>query len=81
MQRNPHTFVVSDMHLTEAHEPDSARPLWMAYKRREFFIDDDFAAFLEHIQGKTAGPIELLLNGDIFDFDSVTAVPSKDRHV
>ena len=25
--------------------------------------------------------IELILNGDIFDFDAVTAVPSKDRHI
>jgi len=81
MQPNLHTFVVSDMHLTEAEAPAPARPLWMAYKRREFFIDGDFAAFLEHIEAKANGPIELLLNGDIFDFDSVTAVPSKDRHV
>ena len=81
MEPNLHTFVVSDMHLTEAAEPDPARPLWMAYKRREFFLDDDFAAFLDHIQEQADGPIELLLNGDIFDFDSVTAVPSTSRHV
>ncbi len=81
MEPNLHTFVVSDMHLTEAEEPDPARPLWMAYKRREFFIDDEFAKFLDHIEQKADGPIELILNGDIFDFDSVTAVPSKDRHV
>ena len=81
MERRFHTFVVSDMHLTEAHEPDEERPLWMAYKRREFFIDEDFAAFLEHIERKADGPVELILNGDIFDFDSVTTVPSKDRHI
>jgi len=55
--------------------------LWMAYKHREFFIDDDFAAFLDHIQNQAKGPIELVLNGDIFDFDSVTAVPGEDRRV
>jgi UDP-2,3-diacylglucosamine pyrophosphatase LpxH len=81
METDLHTFVVSDMHLSEAHEPDPDRPMWMAYKRREFFIDDDFAAFLDHIQEKATGPIELLLNGDIFDFDNVTAVPSKDRDI
>ena len=81
MQAGLHTFVVSDMHLTEAHEPDEVRPLWMAYKRRDFFIDEEFAAFLDHVEQKADGPIELILNGDIFDFDSVMAVPSKDRHI
>jgi UDP-2,3-diacylglucosamine pyrophosphatase LpxH len=81
MEPNLHTFIVSDMHLTEAHEPDEVRPLWMAYKRREFYIDDEFASFLEHIERKADGPVELILNGDIFDFDAVTAVPSKDRHI
>ncbi|HSN82562.1 MAG TPA: metallophosphoesterase [Polyangiales bacterium] len=76
-----HTFVVSDMHLTEAQEIDPRRPLWMAYKRREFFIDEDFAAFLEHIEKKSDGPVELVLNGDIFDFDSVTALPSEDENI
>jgi len=76
-----HTFVVSDMHLTEVQEPDLQRPLWMAYKHREFFIDDDFAAFLDHMQKEVKGPVELVLNGDIFDFDSVTAVPGEDRRV
>ena len=81
MEPNLHTFVVSDMHLTEAEDSDPGRPFWMAYKRREFFIDEDFARFLSHAEQKAGGPIELLLNGDIFDFDSVTSVPSKDRRV
>jgi len=81
MESNLHTFVVSDMHLTEAEPPHPDRPLWMAYKRREFFIDKDFAAFLDYIEEKADGPIELLLNGDIFDFDSVTALPNENRHI
>ena len=36
-----HTVIVSDMHLSEAARPDPKRPLWMAYKRREFFIDNN----------------------------------------
>ena len=56
MQTRLNTFIVSDMHLTEAHEPDEARPLWMAYKRREFYIDEEFAAFLEHIERKGRRP-------------------------
>jgi UDP-2,3-diacylglucosamine pyrophosphatase LpxH len=81
MESRLNTFVVSDMHLSEAHEPSEERPLWMAYKRREHFIDEEFASFLEHIERKADGPIELVLNGDIFDFDAVTAVPSKERHI
>ena len=81
METNLHTYVVSDMHLSEAQEPDPRRPLWMAYKRREFFIDEEFAAFLEHIAKKATGPVELLLNGDIFDFDNIVTMPSQDRQI
>ena len=80
MESPLHTFIVSDMHLTEAHEPDETRPLWMAYKRREFYIDDEFAAFLDHIEEKSDRPVELILNGDIFDFDAVTKLPDEERH-
>jgi UDP-2,3-diacylglucosamine pyrophosphatase LpxH len=76
-----HTVIVSDLHLSESSAPDPRRPLWMAYKRREFFVDDDFAKFLAHVE-QSAGPsIELILNGDIFDFDSVTQVPREDPRV
>jgi UDP-2,3-diacylglucosamine pyrophosphatase LpxH len=71
------TVVVSDMHLSEAQQPDPRRPLWMAYKRREFFIDDDFARLLGFIERQAEGPIELVLNGDTFDFDNVTQLPAK----
>ncbi len=74
-----HTVVISDLHLSEAHEPEERRPLWMAYKRREHFIDEDFAAFLEHVVDESDGPVELVLNGDIFDFDNVTQLPDDER--
>jgi UDP-2,3-diacylglucosamine pyrophosphatase LpxH len=76
-----HTLVVSDMHVSEAVRPDPRRPLWMAHKRRELFIDDDFARFLAHVETAADSPIELVLNGDIFDFDSVTEVPQGDARV
>ncbi len=77
-----HTVIVSDMHLSESSTPDPRRPLWMAYKRREFFIDDDFARFLVHAEAAGGGEsVELILNGDIFDFDSVTQVPEGDTRV
>lgn len=70
------TIILSDLHLTEAHEPSRRRPLWMAYKRREHFIDEDFARLLEHAVEGADGPVELVLNGDIFDFDCVTQLPA-----
>jgi UDP-2,3-diacylglucosamine pyrophosphatase LpxH len=72
-----HTFVVSDIHLSDAQEIDSRRPLWKRFKGRDLFVDDSFARFLEHV-GELAdgeGDLELILNGDIFDFDSVMAIP------
>ncbi len=76
------TVVVSDLHLSEAQSVDPRRPLWMAYKRREFFVDDDFIRFLEHIEQQADGPVELVLNGDTFDFDNVIQLPSEpDRDV
>jgi UDP-2,3-diacylglucosamine pyrophosphatase LpxH len=72
-----HTVVVSDLHLSEAHAPEPRRPLWMAYKRREHFVDEDFARFLDHVVERAEGPVELVLNGDIFDFDNVTQLPEE----
>jgi len=49
----------------------------MAHKRAEFFIDDDFGRLLDHVEEQADGPLELVLNGDTFDFDSVTQLPTK----
>ncbi len=70
------TAVISDLHLTNA-EPVNARfPLWKKFKTREFFFDDVFEDFLNHIEEKAGGEkVELILNGAIFDFDSVTTIP------
>ncbi len=77
-----YTAIISDLHLTDA-EP--SRPgyrirhrLWKKFKTKEFFIDPALVEFLEEIQVKSGGQhIELVLNGDIFDFDSVMALPVK----
>ncbi len=77
-----HTAIISDLHLTDA-EPSRPRTrpksrLWKKFKTKQFFIDDDLCGFLEEIQEKAKGqPVELILNGDIFDFDSVMAYPEK----
>jgi len=70
-----HTIVLSDVHLCEAEIPDPKRPLWKKFKQRELFFDDCFARFLDYILKVTEGPVELVFNGDLFDFDGVCALP------
>jgi UDP-2,3-diacylglucosamine pyrophosphatase LpxH len=70
------TIILSDLHLTEAHEPTPRRPHWIAYKHRAHYIDGDFERLVEHVAEQAEGPVELILNGDIFDFDAVVQVPS-----
>src|SRR5262249_7072510 len=75
-----HTFIVSDIHLTTAEPVHPKDPLWRKFKQRIFFIDDAFEVFLNTIQQKAGeDPIELILAGDIFDFDGVTQLPEKQR--
>ena len=81
-----YTAIISDLHLTDA-EPSRPRhkvrhPLWKKFKTKTFFIDHALVEFVNHIQetaeASEANPrIELILNGDIFDFDSVMALPEK----
>lgn len=71
------TVVVSDLHLADAQAPDPRRPLWMAYKRSEFFVDSDFSRLCAYVHDHAHGPVELILNGDIFDFDSICQLPSE----
>jgi len=71
-----YTAIVSDLHLCEAEPIHPKFPLWKKFKTRQFFFDDVFADFLEHLKKKSNGdPVELILNGDIFDFDSVLKLP------
>lgn len=76
--RAHYTAVVGDLHLCEAEPVNVRFPLWKKYKTREFFFDEVFADFLEHIIKMADGhEVELVLNGDIFDFDSVTSIPKQ----
>lgn len=71
-----HTAIVSDLHLCEAEPLNQRYPLWKKYKTREFFFDKEFKTFLEFIDREAGDKkIELILNGDTFDFDSVTYQP------
>ncbi len=75
--KSNHTIVMSDIHLADEEEPSPRHPLWKRFKMREHFIDDDFASFLVFIQKQADSLVELVLNGDIFDFDSVMTLPHK----
>lgn len=72
------TAIISDLHLTEAEPVNTKFPLWKKFKTRQFFYDDIFENFLNHLIERSQGkPVELILNGDIFDFDSVMIMPDE----
>ena len=71
-----HTFVVSDLHLTDAELGLPGKSLWKRYKRPKFFIDQSFQRFINFAISEAGDdPVELVLNGDVFDFDSVMRLP------
>lgn len=76
-----YTAVISDLHLCEAELEPRRHPYWKKFKTDEFFFDEDFKQFVEFISKKgqardSKASVELILNGDIFDFDSVTSSPT-----
>ncbi len=75
-QRPKTTIILSDLHLCEAEPINPKKPFWKKYKTSEFFFDDDFDALVSEMESRFGdNKIELILNGDIFDFDSVTSLP------
>lgn len=77
-----YTAIISDLHLTDSepprHKEKSKHPLWKKFKTKEFYIDEALVQFLDHIQSEAKdNKIELILNGDIFDFDSVMSLPER----
>jgi UDP-2,3-diacylglucosamine pyrophosphatase LpxH len=69
------TIVLSDIHLADAEREHPKRPLWKAFKRREYFVDNDMANLLRWLRNDHDEPMELILNGDIFDFDAICKLP------
>lgn len=66
-------LVVSDLHLCDVEDNAGG---WKVYKRSRFVYDREFAALLKMARdGANGAPLTLVLNGDIVDFDLVTAVP------
>jgi UDP-2,3-diacylglucosamine pyrophosphatase LpxH len=63
-----HVVVLSDIHLCE-NEPGDG--LWMRYRQAPFTPDRELAAMLDTLRREVAGDeLELVLNGDVFDFDA-----------
>ena len=70
------TAIISDLHLTEEEPVNVKYPLWKKYKTKQFFYDDELVEFFQLIEQKAGDQkVELILNGDIFDFDSVVTTP------
>lgn len=67
-------LVLSDLHLCDVEEH---RDGWKAYKRPQHLFDAELDALVERFvaQGDPQDTLTLVLNGDIVDFDLVTAVP------
>jgi UDP-2,3-diacylglucosamine pyrophosphatase LpxH len=61
--------------LADAEIPPPDNPLWKRFKHPDLFVDESLERLLEELQERIEGPIELVLNGDLFDFDSVMAIP------
>lgn len=67
-------LVLSDLHLCDIEEhPDG----WKAYKSARYSPDADLAELIDSFasQAGSHDSLTLVLNGDIFDFDLITAVP------
>jgi len=80
--KKKHTIVVSDLHLADAEPIHEARLLWKKFRQDQYFIDDSFQGFLKYLQTHINDKgqdqcLELVLNGDIFDFDSIIKTPEK----
>ena len=70
-------LVVSDLHLADVEDHADG---WKIHKSSRFLIDDDFASLIRDFTGRKlggGGVRTLVLNGDIFDFDIVTAMPAE----
>lgn len=68
-------LILSDLHLCDVEEHEDG---WKAYKSAAYLFDEEFAKLVERFLATTPAGTEpiLVLNGDLFDFDLVDAVPS-----
>ncbi len=69
-------LVVSDLHLSDIEDHSDG---WKAHKSSRFVFDEAFSELVKKFLrgGENGDSLTLILNGDIFDFDLVTAIPKK----
>jgi UDP-2,3-diacylglucosamine pyrophosphatase LpxH len=69
-------LIVSDLHLTDVQDNADG---WKAYKSSRYLFDKDFRELVRRfVDGAEPGtPLTLILNGDTFDFDLITAIPDE----
>ena len=69
-------LVVSDLHLCDIEDLEEG---WKDYKKSRGLFDAELDAMLAHFEadGAPGDALTLVLNGDIFDFDLVTAIPDE----
>ena len=65
-------LIVSDLHLADVEDHGDG---WKYFKGSRYLFDEDFDGLLRGFAARGVGPGTLILNGDIVDFDLVTAVP------
>ena len=63
------------MHISDAAPVEPRRPLWKRFRQADLFVDQSFARFLTCLCEEVDDRIELIFNGDAFDFDPITAIP------
>ncbi len=71
-----HTVVISDVHLCEGVTEPGA---WMRWRQPGYFPDDKYEALIERLLGDIpeGDTLELVFNGDLFDFDAGRVVHGK----
>ncbi len=69
-----HYLVVSDLHLCDIEDHDDG---WKRHKGSAWVYDDELDAMVASFEARLApgDTFTFILNGDIFDFDLVTAIP------
>ena len=69
-----HYLIVSDLHLADIEDHADG---WKAHKHSRFCFDDRFDALVQRFcdEGSPHERRTLVLNGDIIDFDLVSAIP------
>ena len=71
-------LVLSDLHLCDVEDHEDG---WMAHKSARYVFDDEIGALLRRFvaSAKDDRELVLILNGDVFDFDLISAVPKEPK--